>query len=766
MIDLIKDKKTWDDIVSAFDDADCYHTYDYHHLSKAEGEDPVLITFTHDEIKLALPLLIREIKGTNYMDATSVYGYAGPLSSNIPSFYNLSIFHRQLIALFRHHNIISVFSRLNPFIPRQDWILEGMGEIVSPGTVVNINVCLDDSLQRQQYNKRLKTYINKQERIFDIKKAESGEDILLFMEMYYNTMRKVNAKSKYFFPKSYFFDLMASENFKTEILLARCKETSQIISGAMFIKKNRIVQYHLSGSAENNLKLNPIKLLIEGMRRRASEEGYMYFNLGGGVGNKEDNLFQFKSGFSNDVRSFKLWRYVVDEEAYDKLVTSITKTHKNISREQMNEFFPSYRYPLKDSMYAVSMFDNPFLGNTFRETWLRHFNSGSGARNFTLFSELGFIKHPWLPLYYNTGATHTKGMSYCITHDSNASLKNTACLIYDVPAYFLDGEPSLPSNLGLYRNKQYPGYLIDLSKYSSLQEYMQATYSKSSRYKLNKYKKRLEQTFEITYTMYRGDISRDTYDSIFSDFRKLLEKRFADKQITNNNLQAKEWEFYYEVAYPMILEGSAALFVVYQKGQPIAITLNYLSESVLFDAITVFDIDYSKFHLGSVSVMALIEWCIANNIPSLDFSKGEFDYKKRWGSQEYYFEYHIFYNPRSVISRAKAWMVHSFFKVKNLLRDWRLNDSWHRLTYRLKSQNPISDSANYMLKESPEPVNLEPFSPLPHSDPDYKTLLPSVFEFLYLNHEVYRDIHVYRKKDSNSEFYIVGKESGQLIIKE
>ena len=65
--------------------------------------------------------------------------------------------------------------------------------------------------------------------------------------------------------------------------------------------------------------------------------------------------------------------------------------------------------------------------------------------------------------------------------------------------------------------------------------------------------------------------------------------------------------------------------------------LNF-SEDTLFDAITVFDIDYSKFHLGSITIMKLIEWCIENEIKILDFSKGYFEYKRRWCTKIYDFE--------------------------------------------------------------------------------------------------------------------------------
>jgi len=66
----------------------------------------------------------------------------------------------------------------------------------------------------------------------------------------------------------------------------------------MMVKTNNIIQYHISGTKNDHLNLSPIRLLIDEMRLRGTAENYRYFNLGGGLGNNEDELFRFKSSFS------------------------------------------------------------------------------------------------------------------------------------------------------------------------------------------------------------------------------------------------------------------------------------------------------------------------------------------------------------------------------------------------------------------------------------------------------------------------------------
>ncbi|MGB5668554.1 MAG: GNAT family N-acetyltransferase [Maribacter sp.] len=344
MIDIIKKKEDWCPLITSSKNSDFYHTYDYHYLSKNKGETPILIAYSENYKSIFLPLLLRKIKGTPYFDATSVYGYSGPLNNNISTDFDNSVFKKELQKLFEELNIISVFSRLNPFIEHQNTILKGLGDLSASGKVINIDLTNDLDTQKSAYDKRLRTYINKSRRQCSLRLAESPEDLDIFIDMYYENMRRVNANKSYFFNKEYFFNLLNTKDFLTEILLATHNESKKVIGGAMFIKKNKIVQYHLSGVKEEFLALNAIKLLIDEMRIRATQEGFEYLNLGGGLGGKEDSLFHFKSKFSKDSKNFKLWKYVVNQSIYDDLVDrELGKESSSIHYKAYTKYFPFYR---------------------------------------------------------------------------------------------------------------------------------------------------------------------------------------------------------------------------------------------------------------------------------------------------------------------------------------------------------------------------------------------------------------------------------------
>lgn len=334
---VITSKDEWRNALNTCESYDFYHTYDYHELSKSARDQHVLLKYKEGGIIICLPLIIREIENTEYFDATSVYGYAGPLQKKITDDFDNSNFLKSIDSFFKNRKIISVFSRLNPFIKNQETILKSLGEIIQLGNVVNID--LTKSLNKQQtfYSKTTKRYINKASKSLEIRFSRSKEDILVFKKLYHENMNRVNAQKKYYFDDDYLFKFTASQDFKTEVLLAVIKETQEIISGAMMVKTKNIIQYHISGTKTEFLNLSPIRLIIDETRIKNSNKKYQYFNLGGGVGNNDDDLFKFKSSFSKDFKSFKIWKYVANIEVYNNLV-------KHLKHDESITFFPLYRY--------------------------------------------------------------------------------------------------------------------------------------------------------------------------------------------------------------------------------------------------------------------------------------------------------------------------------------------------------------------------------------------------------------------------------------
>ncbi len=343
MIRIIEEKGEWRALLTSLENVDFYHTYDYHYLDKKENERPVLIQYSEGSALIALPLLIRPIPGTGYNDATSVYGYAGPIIKNIDDSFDNTGFWNELKQFLAQQKVISIFTRLNPFIPHQQECLKNIGETITLGPLVNIDITQDLETQRGQYQKRLRSYVSQGRKQCTIKKAIEPEDVNTFIEIYHETMLRIHAEPRYFFTSDYFQGLLHAEDFKSKILLASDNETGKAIAGVLYIKKGEIVQYHLTGTKAEFMHLNAVKLLIDAIRIEATQEGYTYLNLGGGVGSHEDSLFRFKNSFSKDLKPFQVWKYICDERVYEQLVTEKQSRPCASFHRDCTSYFPCYR---------------------------------------------------------------------------------------------------------------------------------------------------------------------------------------------------------------------------------------------------------------------------------------------------------------------------------------------------------------------------------------------------------------------------------------
>ena len=343
MIEIIEDAESWRRAISKFPDRDFYHTWEYHSISKAEGELPVLLYYEEENRAIGLPFLKRSISNSEWFDLTSVYGYAGPLSYNIGSDFDNAAYQKALLNFLREEKIVSVFSRLNAFIPYQNEILRGIGKVETLGPMVSIDLTKDLEEQRRNYSKTTKRYVNRLRRLCNVVKSSSREDIAKFIELYYGTMDRVDARAGYYFEEDYFYRFLESKEFQTDLMFAQLKETGELICGALMIKTNDIVQYHLSGTQREYLPLTPLRILIDEARIEASQEGRRHFNLGGGLGSQEDSLFYFKSSFSKNIQDFSIWKYVVNAKVYEDLCDSKrAEISEGTSLEESN-FFPLYR---------------------------------------------------------------------------------------------------------------------------------------------------------------------------------------------------------------------------------------------------------------------------------------------------------------------------------------------------------------------------------------------------------------------------------------
>ena len=342
-------EQEWNGVLARVAQHDFYHLAAYHRLAEERGEGAAHLFAYHDgDYTIALPLLLRPLEadgGVAWRDATSVYGYAGPLASHagMPAAV-LHGFQEALKKALAERRVVAVFSRLHPLLP-QPAMLAGLGECRPEGATVSIDLALPPEVQRAQYRAAFRTRINRHRReglvcLRDGDKRHLPE----FTGIYHQTMRRVNAHRSYFFEPEYFTRLASGLGPALELFVVTFN--GAVIAGGLFTICDGIVQYHLGGTCDDFLKLAPMLFLIDTVRLWANERGARVLHLGGGVGSKEDSLFHFKAGFSDRRHSFSTWRWVLDPDAYRELCDRHTRRNLEQGvRWTSPDYFPQYRCP-------------------------------------------------------------------------------------------------------------------------------------------------------------------------------------------------------------------------------------------------------------------------------------------------------------------------------------------------------------------------------------------------------------------------------------
>ena len=332
----INQELEWKDIVKKSFKYDFYHTWQYHQIA-TEGE-PMMFVYQVNKDFIAFPLLKRNIPNSTWFDLTSVYGYSGPLS-NLPftklNKLMIANFKSEFINYLKLNNYVSVFSGLHPFF-NQLVIMNSFSGIHDNGKTVVIDLKESLEEQRARYQKRLNNKINRLKRLgFYIKEDNSSAAIKQFINIYTENMNRVEANSFYMFSEEYFKSLIANDELNSKLLFIYFE--NKPVCGAIVTFTSQIVQCYLMGTCTAYLKYSPSKLMNDEIAILGRKMGMHYFNLGGGLGFKEDSLYYFKTSFTDLHLDYKTWRFIVDQNKYDLLNANLGISNVEI------DYFPLYR---------------------------------------------------------------------------------------------------------------------------------------------------------------------------------------------------------------------------------------------------------------------------------------------------------------------------------------------------------------------------------------------------------------------------------------
>jgi CelD/BcsL family acetyltransferase involved in cellulose biosynthesis len=317
---------------------DFYHLPAYVALCAAQEQGEGRALFVEDGGRsVLLPLIVRDIPGSDRHDATSPYGYPGALACGTDDPRFLSDALAAGMATLRGAGVVSVFVRLHPLLNPSP--PEGIGEVVLHGDTVSVDLVLPWTTIWSQIRHNHRRDIAKAIKSGFVARMDRGfERYGAFKRVYRATMDRRSADPYYLFGDEYFDGLR--DALGDRLVLCVVEKDHAVAAAGLFVETGGIVQYHLGGTDESFIGVEPSKLMFHFAINWAKERGDRHLHLGGGVGGAHDSLRYYKTGFSPLRHPFRTMRVVIDGPEYGRLVAA---RDPSMDPGNLGGFFPSYR---------------------------------------------------------------------------------------------------------------------------------------------------------------------------------------------------------------------------------------------------------------------------------------------------------------------------------------------------------------------------------------------------------------------------------------
>lgn len=365
-VTTLADETGWFDTLRSICAYDSYHIPAYQRLaagpSYANGYETVLLSYEARGVRAVIPLTMRPLpdpvrEATGYaVDATSVYGYPGPLRTSRdgagpaspggapePGTGPVEVddsWRTDFVAWFagqmHERKVLTAFIRTNPLLDASDMFCS-MPFVFGPPTptvAVDLTTPREDRLRlsSSHHRRALRKSLSNN---LTFLRDHSDSAIAGFTACYLQTMGKHQAGQAYLLDEERVAELLDGLGEHLELWVAR-KPDGVVASAGLFLRTNGIIQYHLGGTRAEDYALGAARPLFEAVADSGHERGDRWFHLGGGVGGDDDSLLRYKAGFGPHRFEYRTIHAVFDEEAYDLAV-------KAAGLDAASGFFPAYR---------------------------------------------------------------------------------------------------------------------------------------------------------------------------------------------------------------------------------------------------------------------------------------------------------------------------------------------------------------------------------------------------------------------------------------
>ena len=260
-------------------------------------------------------LHLTDIGDTSLKDASSPYGYGGPLSaSEDPDF--LAAAARAYAQWMTENRVVVDYVRFHPVLGNERLYA---GTVTDNRSVVWMDLEADDITAA--YPQRLRQTLKKAERAGLVyRECPLEAEVQKFGAFYRQAMADIGADPFYHFDDAYFGRLAAS-GLAT---LGRCQrgdsEDGAWLAAGLFLDGQGLREYHLAATSAAGRGLSASAFALHGAALAARRQGLRRLYLGGGSDVRPDNsLLFFKSAYSAERLHYRTGSTVFRTRDYDRL---------------------------------------------------------------------------------------------------------------------------------------------------------------------------------------------------------------------------------------------------------------------------------------------------------------------------------------------------------------------------------------------------------------------------------------------------------------
>jgi serine/alanine adding enzyme len=241
----------WDDVLAGVGGLDCYTRTAYHQASarlEPFGTVPVLLHHTHTGGEMALPLLLRPLAQDDGWDATSAYGYGGPVATPGSSPATLG---RALHGWAQANGVVATFLRLHPVLANDRWVPPD-AELVALGATVawDLTPSTDLTARMHGHHRRL---VRKAHRAgLEVAVNPAPPSLARFRSLYEVTMRRRRASAYYFFPPAY-WEALTAHRAALGLVLVEGRLQDELVAALLCLSDGSTLHYHLGASTDAGL---------------------------------------------------------------------------------------------------------------------------------------------------------------------------------------------------------------------------------------------------------------------------------------------------------------------------------------------------------------------------------------------------------------------------------------------------------------------------------------------------------------------------------